>query len=181
MRILNLDILQNGLPGITPVMGAFYMEAAIVSLIKNGFTSGVILKVNGAFEEEFKIQWSSQLTIFQVRSWREENHFYSAGAVGLSLLLIKELLGFTIFEEGTIGTGIDYWLGKDLDVEAKNSFFKKLARLEISGIGKANKTNSINMRINRKKKQMVASDNTKLEGWISVVEFSTPTTKIIKK
>lgn len=37
------------------------------------------------------------------------------------------------------------------------------------------------MRINKKKKQISPSDNTKLEGWISVVEFSTPKTKIIKK
>lgn len=41
MRILNLNNLQDGLPGITPVIGAFYMEAAIVGLMKSGFESGI--------------------------------------------------------------------------------------------------------------------------------------------
>lgn len=181
MRILNLNILQNGLPGITPVIGAFYMEAAIVSLMKKGFQSGVKLKIDGAFTEIFILEWETNLTPLQLNSWKEENHYHSAGAVALSLLLIKELLGFTIFEEGTIGTGIDYWLGKEEKIDEFNPFFKKLARLEISGIGKATSKNSVNMRINKKKKQIAQSDSTKLEGWISVVEFSTPKTKIIKK
>jgi len=53
--------------------------------------------------------------------------------------------------------------------------------LEISGIGRANAKNSVNMRVYKKKNQIAQSDNTKLAGWISVVEFSTPKTKIIKK
>lgn len=181
MRILHLNKLQNGLPGITPVIGAFYMEAAIVSLIKSGFQSGVILEVYGDFSETFIIEWKSELTPLQINSWKEEKHYHSAGAVALSLLLVQELLNFTIFEEGTIGTGIDYWLGKQDKMGEFNPFFKKLARLEISGIGKANPKNSVNMRINKKKKQISPTDKTKLEGWISVVEFSTPKTKIIKK
>jgi len=181
MRILNLNKLKNGLPGITPVIGAFYMEAAIVSLTKSGFQSGVHLKVDGVFSETFIIKWKPPLTINQINSWKEEKHYHSAGAVALSLLLVRELLGFTIFEESTIGTGIDYWLGKQDKIKTFNPFFKKMARLEISGIGKATPKNSINMRINKKKKQIAQSDNTKLEGWISVVEFSTPKTKIIKK
>jgi len=181
MRKLNLDILQEGLLGITPVMGAFYMEAAIIGLIKSGFDSGVTLNLSGAFDEVFQITWSAKLTPAQINSWKEEQHYHSAGAVGIALLLAQTLLEYTVFEEGTIGTGIDYWLGKDINVESNNSFSKKLARLEISGIGKASKRNSINMRVNKKKKQITASDSTKLDGWICIVEFSKPTSKLIKK
>ncbi len=57
MRVLNLNKLKEGLPGITPVISAFYMEAAIVSLTKSGFQSGVHLKVDGAFSETFILKW----------------------------------------------------------------------------------------------------------------------------
>ena len=52
MRILNLDKLQEGLSGITPIVGAYCMEAAKVCLIRGGHLSGVILSVKGDFEIE---------------------------------------------------------------------------------------------------------------------------------
>ncbi len=37
------------------------------------------------------------------------------------------------------------------------------------------------MRVNKKKKQISPSDNTQLDGWIVIVEFETPKSKIVKK
>ena len=37
------------------------------------------------------------------------------------------------------------------------------------------------MRIGKKKKQMKVSDYSELPGWIAVVEFSSPKSKIVKK
>ena len=72
MRKLKLDILQKGLPGITPIMGAYYMEAAIVSLIKNGHKSGVILEVNGDYKLSCEISWEVPVDNNIINSWKEE-------------------------------------------------------------------------------------------------------------
>lgn len=94
---------------------------------------------------------------------------------------MKELLGFNIFEESVIGTGIDFWMGKGTYNEEEIAYFQRKARLEISGLGKEKIGNTVGMRVTKKKKQIKASDDTQLDGWIVIVEFSTPKTKIIKK
>ena len=134
MRRLKLDILQKGLPGITPIMGAYYMEAAIVCLIKNGHSSGVILEVTGAYQEIFEISWTIPVNEDIVNSWREEKIATSHGAVGIALCLLLELLDYTTFEEGIYGTGIDFWLGKGELAHNQISLYQREARVEISGI-----------------------------------------------
>lgn len=181
MRILNLDLLQEGLPGITPIVGACCMEAALVCLIKSGHSSGVCLKVEGDFNLEIKIVWTKELNTYALSSWVEEVNATNYAAMGISLLLAQELLNYSIFEESRYGTGIDYWMGKGALQKTMPTFFKKEARLEISGIYKTSPSNTINMRVNKKKKQITPSDNTKLPGWIIVVEFSGPKSKIVKK
>ena len=101
--------------------------------------------------------------------------------MGIALLLAEELLGYTIFEESRYCTGIDYWMSRGNVPEEQPTFFQKEARLEISGISKEMPSNSVNMRVNRKKKQISPSDKSKLPGWIIVVEFGTPKSKIVKK
>lgn len=181
MRKLKLDILQKGLPGITPIMGAYYMEAAIVSLMKNGHTSGVILAVNGDYKLSCEISWEVPVDNNIINSWKEEKVSTAHGAVGIALCLLLELFDYTTFEEGIYGTGIDFWLGKGELANNQVSFFQREARVEISGIFKETKENSINMRVNKKKKQISSSDKTKLDGWVIVVEFETPKSKIVKK
>lgn len=127
------------------------------------------------------MSWSVDVDKKTIDSWKNDHYSSSYGAVGIALLLAVELMGFDFFEESVFGTGIDFWAGNsDLTEDAPNS--RNITdRIEISGIAKENQGNSVNMRIERKKKQITASDNTKLPGWIMVVEFSTPKTKIIKK
>lgn len=181
MRKLNLDILRNGLPGISPTRGAFYREAVIVGLSKQGFDSGVILNISGEFEEDIIIEWTNDIDKSIIKSWKDEFQIANFGAVGIALLLMTELLYFKNFEEGTIGTGIDFWISKKEFQKDQIAFYKREARLEISGILKEKTGNTINMRIGKKKKQITVSDNLGLPGWIIVVEFSTPKSKIIKK
>ncbi|MCO6479928.1 MAG: hypothetical protein J5I94_25045 [Phaeodactylibacter sp.] len=103
------------------------------------------------------------------------------GAVGIALLLMVELLGFKIFEESAIGAGIDFWMSKRKFQEEEPAFYKREARLEISGILTEKAGNTVNMRIGKKRNQMAASDDLKLPGWIVIVEFSAPKSKIAKK
>ena len=181
MRKLNLDILQEGLSGISPTRGAFYREAAIVALSRFGFQSGVILKIVGEIQDEVCIEWTNDIEIEALGSWRDELQIANFGAVGMALLLASNLLEFKNFEEGTIGTGIDFWISKKPFLEEEIAFYNREARLEVSGILSAKKGNTINMRIKQKKKQITKSDFLRLPGWIIVVEFSTPKSKIVKK
>jgi len=181
MRKLKLDILQKGLPGITPIMGAYYMEAAIVCLVKNGHTSGVVLEVTGDYQLSFEISWDLPIDKNTIDSWREEKIATSHGAVGIALCLLLELFDYTTFEEGLYGTGIDFWLGKGILANNQISLYQREARVEVSGIFKETKTNTIKMRVNKKKEQITPSDKTKLDGWIVVVEFEKPKSKIVKK
>lgn len=181
MRILNLDVLFEEIPGISPTRRAFYREAAIVGLKRQGYSSGIKLKVEGEFEEIVQLVWYQDIDNTIVNSWRDEVQIAHFGAVGIALLLVKELLGFQSFEEGVIGTGIDFWMGKGVFQKDYVSFIEREARLEISGIISAQEGNTVNMRVGRKKKQMEVSDHVNLTGWIVVVEFSTPKSKIVQK
>lgn len=183
MRTLHLDILKKGLPGIITVMGAYsyYCEAAIVSLMKSGHQSGVVLKVEGDFEISFTIKWDTEVDKTTLNSWKEEKVYCSYGAVGIGLCLALELLGYDTFEEGRQGTGIDFWLSKAGRIAQTIAFSKREARLELSGITREKPGNTINARITRKKDQIAASDHTLLPGWIIVTEFFSPKSKIIKK
>jgi len=181
MRILNLDKLQEGVPDITPIVGAFCMEAAMVCLVRGGHSSGVILIVQGDFELKLKIVWKEVLNPNAFSTWAEEAHAATYAAMGIAFLLAQELLGYTIFEESRYGTGIDYWMGKGEIPEERPTFFQKEARLEISGISKETPSNTVNMRVNKKKKQISPSDKSNLPGWVIVIEFGTPKSKIEKK
>jgi hypothetical protein len=48
------------------------------------------------------------------------------------------------------------------------------AKLEISGISKSSKTNKLDYRMTKKKKQVQKSDHLVKKAYISIVEFGTP-------
>ena len=95
------------------------------------------------------------------------------------------------FDQHFSAPGMSYILPCDMrpnpsdiikDDDWRNIERKKLAKLEISGIWKATKSNTVNMRISQKIKQV---KKVKLEEdlpiIISVIEFGTPKVKLIKK
>lgn len=178
MRTLNLDILKEGIPGITPAIGAFMHEAILVAMAKHKHQSGVVLKVGGAFEEDLTLLWKLTPNKEIISAWKNEADIASYAAVGLSLLLMISLTNYKSFELAEYGTGIDYWMDGNLSIPSK--VFQRKARLEISGIFNETTSNSIQMRINVKKKQIKKSDSTKLSAWIAVVAFNSPKSKIEK-
>ncbi len=180
MRTLNLDTLNMGLPGITKAMGAFFAEAAIVCLVKNGHRDGAVLKVTGDFEEKFILRWSSDLDDKAHENWKNEQRASEYGAVALALLLMLHLTSYDEFEDSGIGTGIDFWL-KEKNRKKLTILNPRKARLEISGIMKESPSNTIQARIRVKEEQVKSSDFTNLPAYIAVVEFGTPKSKIVKK
>lgn len=181
MRRLNLDILKTGIPVISKKMGAFLAEAAAICLTLNGYQSGVQLKVDGEIEEIFVIEWNDKITQEILNSWNDAKEATEFGATALALLILLETTDFTYFVRAIQGTGIDYWLGKGKYSGIALPTAERKGRLEISGVLKESKGNTVNMRIAKKKAQSEKTDDSNLPVYIVVVEFSQPKAKIIKK
>lgn len=181
MKKLDLDILKTGVPVISKKIGAFLAEAAAICLHMNGYKSGVKLKLEGEVTETLVIEWNDKITEDVLNSWNDPKEATEFGATALAILLLLQYTDFTYFIRAFQGTGIDYWLGKGKYTGEGLPTGDRKGRLEISGILKQSKGNTINMRINRKKKQSKQTDDTELPVYIVVVEFSQPKAKIIKK
>lgn len=179
MRILNLDILKEGLPGITPANGGFLLEAAAFALISSGHSPGVRLVVEGNYSETFKLQWTHEITASTFATWTITNELVELGAVGISLLTIRALTNFTIFEKGQFGTGIDYWLGTGNFTSQSLPLFQRRGRLEITGIEKEGNRNTLAARIPVKKRQVRKTDHTGLPVFIAALEFYSPKLMLI--
>ena len=176
MRKLNLDILKNGLHGVTQAFGTFLVEAAMYCLEENGHQGKAYLKITGDFEDYVLLEWSDTLTEEVKSSWVDKNEATEYGATAIAMLIILSFTQFDIFRRTRGGT--DYVLAKS----ESSTLNKKpdICYLEISGIWKENKTNSLNMRLNLKKKQ-VGKTVINAPAFIVVTEFGNPKTKISKQ
>lgn len=102
--------------------------------------------------------------------------------MGISILAIMALTDFNYFERSHQISGYDFWLDKVSGKEWRQIERKKLAKLEISGIWKESSSNSVNMRVSKKLKQVKkATSQEELPIMISIIEFFTPKAKIITK
>ena len=181
MSRIDLDKLKTGIPVISKKIGAFLAEAAAICLHLNGYKSGVKLKVQGEIEEILTIEWNDKITDDVLNSWNDAKEATEFGATALAILLLLEYTDFTYVTRAYQGTGIDYWLGTGEYTKEMLPISNRKGRLEISGILKESKSNTVNMRINQKKKQSKKTDNTKLPVYVVVVEFSQPKAKIVKR
>ncbi len=181
MKKLDLDELKTGIPVVSKKIGAFLAEAAAICLHLNGYKSGVQLKVEGEIEETVVVEWNDKITDDVLNSWNDVKEATEFGATALAILMLLKYSDFTHVIRAYQGTGIDYWLG--IGEYTIGNFPKDniKGRLEISGILKESKNNTLNMRISQKIKQAKKTDDTQLPVYIVVVEFSQPKAKIIKK
>jgi hypothetical protein len=169
-----LDIKQ-GVPGITAKLCEVYYEACMVCLHRCGHNDRVKLEVSGDINETITLLWEDYYNDQVERSWKEENTA-EYGAICIAVLLVKSYTDYTIIEKSRFYDGVDYWLGKEGEMPFKNS-----ARIEISGIFKESKQNSVNKRLYKKKDQTKKSDATQLPAYISIVEFGKPKAIFAKK
>lgn len=181
MKTINLDVLKNGIPVISKKTGAFLAEAAAICFALNGYESGVKLTVKGEIEDVFEIIWKDAITDEVLNSWNDAKEATEFGATALAILLLLENTDFQHFIRAYQGTGIDYWLGRGRYNGEQLPTESRAGRLEISGILKESRGNTLNMRIAQKKRQAKKTDNTNLPVYIIVVEFSYPKVKVIIK
>lgn len=172
MRKLNLDLLKLGQSGITPIIAAFLVEATIFCLMENGHHSGVILKVEGDFQEAFELTWTGGVTEQMRKSWNDQKEVTEYGATAIAAILLTALTDLEILSRAEQGDGVDYHIGKQNSLTIEG-------HLEVSGIWKRTIDNTLNVRINRKVKQVQLSQD-ELPVYIIVTEFGLPQSKIIK-
>jgi len=172
---LNLNILDRGLPGITPCWGGFLSEASATCLVSQNHQLGVEMSVLGSKKAQFKIFWDNTIRTQEFSAWNDEQELTEYGACGIAIILVLELTGYTVIQRAKKGTGVDYWLGyKDSSLPFENS-----ARLEVSGIMTGD-DKEIKGRVKKKTKQTEPSDGL-LPAYVVVVEFSKPLSHLVQK
>lgn len=164
------------MPGITPIEGADLQENCVTMLHRCGHQSPIAVALTGLKEESFCLHWDDVCTEQMQRTYADHQANTERSAIAISVLLAKELTGYSVILRSRKGTGFDYYLGEEND-----SQYTPLARLEISGIEKETSKNTIAGRFKQKLEQVAPSDITTLPAYISVVEFSTPKTHFDSK
>jgi hypothetical protein len=172
---LNLNVLDRGLPGITPSWGVFLSEATATCLVSQNHQLGVEMNVLGSQKAKFNIFWNNKIKSQEFAAWNDEQELTEYGACGIAIMLVLELTGYTVVQRAKKGTGVDYWLGyKESSLPFENS-----ARLEVSGIMKGD-DKDVKGRVKRKTKQTEPSDGL-LPAYVVVVEFSKPLSHLVQK
>ncbi len=169
---LALSRLREGLPGLTPELGAALAQAAAVCLETQGHAAGVVLRVAGTHPCSFAVHWP---TVSQqaVRSWGDLQDATEDGACGIAALLVDSLTEYTIFSRSWKGTGFDYWLARS---GSDGRLFQGRARLEVSGILRGSKKDVMT----RLEKKMTQADRShaSLVKIVVIVEFGLPTSHL---
>jgi hypothetical protein len=173
IQIIDLEQLKIGLPGLTPTLGAMCLEACTMCFYWNHHSSGILLDVQGEFQNQFVIEWHTPVTEQMQRSWQDRFEATEYGATGLAILLILALTPYTVVQRSRRGTGFDYWLGPKQ--QSSTLPFQFAARLEVSSILVATQSNSVQARVRQKQEQIeLVNPKSRLHSYTIVVEFGQP-------
>ena len=176
-NIIELDILKQGFPGLSPTMGAAHVEACIVCLENQSHDSGVEIVVQGLSEQRFQVIWHDIIDEQIKRTWHDLTIATEWAACGITFLIMQQLKGLVVVQQSRKGGGFDYWLGEP---QADAALIQKQARLEVSGILKAEYSSQIRARVRQKITQIKPTDDELLE-FVAVVEFARPTIWVEQK
>jgi hypothetical protein len=173
---LNLEQLRDNLDYLVASMSAYMCDCLVVCLSEENQKSGLILKVETDDKEQtFRIEWTTEITPHLIGATRDEERTTEWAAMGLALLLVRELTDYPYICTSHKKTGIDFFLSKSATEMNRD------ARLEISGIRKESLTNTIKRRLVIKKRQTEPSDALNMPVFISITEFSQPKSVFVKK
>lgn len=170
---VELDVLLQGLPGVSPVRAQAHLEACMVCLDDQQHHSGVEMQVDGDIDTKLKIIWNGDVTEQIILSWKDEQEATEEGACGLAFLLVLRLTDYTVIERSRKESGFDYWLGYGDDLP-----FQRSARLEVSGIRHDNNQKELKARVRKKIKQVEKYPNP-LPAYIVVVDFGEPRSRMV--
>ena len=168
---LDLEKITRGFPGITKHMGAFLLEACIVSLSRRKHSHlGTHLLIHGNTEKTIQLVWEDVFDERMDRTWSDQEEATEYGAACLGVLITMEITPYTVIQRSAKGSGVDYWLGHKGDL-----LMLRKACLEISGIFQG--ADKVDARFRAKINQVKQLGITGLPTYICVVEFGTPLAK----
>ncbi|MDX2075478.1 MAG: hypothetical protein SFZ02_03545 [bacterium] len=180
LKIVLDELLEWNILGITKTSAKNFMDACIVCLANQHHHSNVNLKlVENGHLQQARLVWTQILDDQTRRTWRDLYEAVEYGATGLAILLVIKRTPYTILERSVRGTGFDYWLLDKESAQSSEWITQGNARLEISGVLKADKDSIIKNRIKEKLNQ-VSNDST-FPTLIIVVEFSHPEVHMVWK
>lgn len=169
MDEIKLNDILVGMPGITPIEGANLLENFVVVMHSVGHTPPAVLALYGQQEDSCKLSWADTYSQQMAKTYADIQSATERAAVCLSILLAKQITGYSVVHRSWKGTGFDYFLGdEDCDL------FNVKARLEVSGIYKENNGNSIKHRFVQKCRQVERTDWMGLPAFVSIIEFNVP-------
>jgi len=171
LTAIDLRALNEGMPGLSSVVGGSLAEAAAVCLEEQSHPETCKMSLSGHRKRKLQVT-RDKVTEQARRTWNDAPEATEQGACAIAISIAKELEGLNVVQRAAKGTGFDYWLGKQEDL-----LFQETVRLEVSGIRNATKV-EFNSRIKQKKKQTKQSDSTALKALIAVVDFGIPKTGI---
>ena len=172
---MRLSDLKLGAPGITPEYGGSLAQAACVCLEHQGHPPVVLMSTDGDYSDQFRIHWDAT-TVQMRRCWADEGFATEQGAYGVATLLVDALTPLEVVERARKGTRFDYWLAPK---GSSQPLFQDKSRLEVSGIRTGDEA-LIAARVKRKTAQISRNPNG-LPGYVIVVEFGTPRSRVVKR
>ncbi len=169
-QTLNLEQLREGIKDcITPNLGGYMTDCAVACLHRQNHNRRVSLRLKTDDEERIlDLDWETEVNKQLLASTNDYDVSADYGAMAIALLLTQILTEYRYFERSQKGTGIDFWLSKNVDDVDFG------ARLEISGIHQERGHNTVATRLNQKIKQARSSADSELPVYICITEFHTP-------
>ncbi|MCU0480101.1 MAG: hypothetical protein MUE54_02685 [Anaerolineae bacterium] len=174
------DLVKWDILGITKTLAQNFVDACLICLDNQNHYQPITLNlVENKQPQNVEFIWNQPLTDQIRRTWRDLYEATEYGATGLAILLVIQRTSYTILERSVRGMGFDYWLLDKESAQSSELITQGNARLEISGILRANTESVIQSRIKEKLNQ-VALDTT-FPTLIIVVEFSRPEVHMVWK
>ena len=175
-KTLEIETLKEKVTKISGNQCNYYSEACIVLLEELTHSPGVFMYVDGDVRATYSLVWSTKPI---TSGWKAKAKLVENAATAIAFFLVSEETDYTIIEEASIGTGVDYWLGykEDHALYDEDNFMN--ARLEISGI--RDDISKIQGRLKKKLKQVTPTDSTGLPAYVVIAEFGTLTAILSKK
>ena len=175
-KSINLERLRENIDFIGTSMSAYMCDCLVVCLVEENHHSGLILKVETEDKKSnFRLEWTTKITPHLIGATRDEERTTEWAAMGLALLLVRELTEYPCILTRRKGLGVDFTLSKNALEMTKDAY------IEISGIRKQSFTNTLKRRLVIKKTQTEPSDVLNTPIFISITEFSEPKSLFVKK
>jgi hypothetical protein len=167
------DLTAGLLPGVTAAAGSFFAEAVRVCLDSVGHGLDVTLTLDGDVEKTFNFEWvppTQQMRQTHADAQDATEH----AAYAVAFLTVLDITDYTVIRKARKGTGVDWFLG------FKDRAFQDAARLEVSGIPSGT-PEQISARVRQKLQQTWPSDGHRMPAYVSVTEFGSPRTRLVRK